>query len=129
MTAKQKQSAKPKHSAKAHGDWRTKLYEQDVTYWSDDDLIRMLTDRYAPPGIPPCHICGAELSMSRCGGGPMVYACSGLEVDPVDRNYLISKPGRSLIDAHYMQSKYIDHKRGGDDVVKEMIARFRKTGK
>lgn len=41
-----------------YNDWCEFLLKQHVTYWSDDDLVRVLTDRYGPSKIPPCRACG-----------------------------------------------------------------------
>lgn len=78
-----------------------------------------LRKRYTPPEIPNCSICGASLSIQRCGGGePTVYACDGYEADPENPGMVRRAAGRDIADKHYEESRYIDWKKGGDsDVV------------
>lgn len=86
---------------------------------TDKQAREELRKRYTPPEIPKCSICGAELSIQRCGGGePTVYACDGYEVDPENPSMVRRAAGRDIADKHYEESRYIDWKKGGDlDVV------------
>lgn len=85
----------------------------------DKQTREELRKRYTPPEIPKCSICGAELSIQRCGGGePTVYACDGYEADPENPGMVRRAAGRDIADKHYEESRYIDWKKGGDsDVV------------
>jgi hypothetical protein len=87
-----------------------------------DEDIRVLRERYAPSVIPPCRLCGAELSLGSFGGGrPTVWACDGRDDDG---NYL---PGRKIADRHYSESRYEDYRQGGDPLVLALIARAEKA--
>jgi hypothetical protein len=45
-------------------------------------LVAELRARYKPMPIPPCRVCGAELSLSSAGGGSYPkYNCSALGMD------------------------------------------------
>lgn len=85
----------------------------------DKQAREELRKRYTPPEIPKCSICGAELSIQRCGGSdPTVYACDGYEADPENPGMVRLAAGRGIADSHYEKSRYIDWKQGGDsDVV------------
>jgi hypothetical protein len=84
-----------------------------------DELIEILTDRYQEPTIPPCRLCGGELSIQSIGGGKATeYACTGRNEDGT------WKEGRKIVDDHYRDSRYIDYKRGGDDYVMELVKRY-----
>jgi hypothetical protein len=98
----------------------------DVEKWSDAEIVTALVKRYRASVIPPCRVCGAALSMQRCGGGePTVWACDGYEDDPENPARSRRKPGRSCADEHYVKSEHIDYRQGGDDVVIEAIRRWR----
>ena len=92
----------------------------DVTLWSDEDLALVLTKHYEPSVIPPCCVCGGPLSCERCGGGePTVYACSGVAEGPLYRY----KEGRHPADEHYVKSRFVDRRQGGDATVMELLRR------
>lgn len=81
-------------------------------------LVALLRQRYSPSTIPPCRVCGAELSIQSSGGGePTIWACSGLEQGEAVRY----KAGRSAADAHYIKSRHEDLRRGGDENVMALI--------
>lgn len=85
----------------------------------DKQAREELRKRYTPPEIPNCSICGASLSIQRCGGGePTVYACDGYEADPENPGMVRRAAGRGIADKHYEESRYIDWIKGGDlDVI------------
>ena len=86
---------------------RHKLYERETSEWTDAELIAVLNDRYEPSKIPPCRVCGGELSIGAIGGGePTRYGC-------------MADNG-----AHYGHSTWEDRRQGGDGDVLELIARF-----
>lgn len=99
--------------------------EWDPKKWDDEKLLAELTKRYTYTVIPPCCVCGDELTCQRAGGGePTVYACSGYEDDPDKPGCIRRMEGRKGADEHYVKSEFIDRK-GGDDTVMELIARFK----
>jgi hypothetical protein len=106
---------------------RRALYERDVKDWTLDELVEVLTDRYSPDPIPPCRLCGAELSIQSMGSGPTVYNCDGREPDPDHPGHLRWKEGRTPADEHYVRSEYEDCKRGGDEDVLEAVRRLKAT--
>ena len=88
----------------------------------DKQAREELRKRYTPPEIPNCSICGASLSIQRCGGGePTVYACDGYEADPENPGMVRRAAGRGIADKHYEESRYIDWKKGGDLDVIELL--------
>lgn len=92
---------------------------------ADSDLCEILLERYKPPTIPPCRVCGGALSIQSCGGGhPTAWACSGIEDDPERSKKHRYKVGRKPADEHYSRSRFEDLRQGGDDHVLELIARF-----
>ena len=98
----------------------------DVSQWSDADIVAALVKSYRESVIPPCRVCGAALSMQACGGGkPTVWACDGIEDIPGEEGRVRRQEGRSCADEHCVQSEYIDYRRGGDDAVIEAIKRWR----
>jgi hypothetical protein len=71
-------------------------------------------------------VCGGELSMQACGGGePTRWACDGQEDDPEHPGRLRWKAGRELVDEHYVRSEFIDRRRGGDELVMDLVRRFK----
>jgi hypothetical protein len=88
--------------------------EVRVNRMSDAALLGLLRLRYQPRVIPPCRICGGELSLQEFGSGiPSVWACS-----------TGGKPGRTVADRHYRDSKFTADRSGGDEEVIELIRRF-----
>lgn len=80
----------------------------------DSELIAELTKRYVPTKVPPCRVCGAELSITACGGGkPTQYACSTQSI------------ATGIDWEHYQNSEWEDRRQGGDVDVMELIARYR----
>lgn len=101
---------------------KAELWTRDVSEWSDSELIGDLKKRYDQLPIPPCRICGGELSIAAIGGGrPTKYACSG---SGDDGKYL---PGRSCADEHYRDSHYEDYQHA-DNAVIEAVRRWTLAG-
>ena len=83
-----------------------------------DEQIARLRQRYTPPAIPPCRVCGGPLSIGAVGGGqPTVWACSGQEADPDHPGRLRRQLGRGVADEHYSRSRWEDRSQGGDSDV------------
>lgn len=77
-----------------------------------DNLIARLIERYTPPTIPPCRVCGAALAIAACGGGkPTKYACSSQQLGN----------GKPFDWDHYGASEWEDRRQGGDPDVLELI--------
>ena len=94
---------------------------------SDAALLAKLRERYAPTIIPPCRVCGGELSIGSVGGGrPTKWGCS--EWEEAGDGTLRRKPDRSAGDQHYSNSVFIDSRQGGDADVIELIERFERHG-
>lgn len=88
----------------------------------DGDVLKELRNRYAEPKIPKCRICGGELSVQRAGGGgPTIWACSGMIDDPTGERNWIYAEGRSCADEHYERSRWTDYRSGGDSDVIDLI--------
>jgi len=97
--------------------------------WTDADLLACLRERYAADPVPPCRVCGGELSIASCGGGrPTEWACSTWEDDPDKPGELRRKDGRSIADAHYERSFWTQY-RGGDEAVLELVARVERAAR
>lgn len=91
---------------------------------NNEELIARLTQRYAPTEIPPCRVCGGELSIQAMGGGqPTEWACSGQKYDANDV-WIGWQDGRTAADEHYRRSGFTDRRQGGDEDVIELIKRF-----
>lgn len=81
-------------------------------------LADALERDFAAPEIPPCRICGGELSIGQIGGGlPTVYYCAAMADAP--RN------GREKDWQHYGDSKWAEPRQTGDLRVLELVRRFR----
>ncbi len=66
---------------------------------------------HTPTVIPPCRVCGEELSLQACGGGePTRWGCSGTGDDPERPGLSRYKVGRNCADEHYSQSVFVDRK-------------------
>ena len=103
---------------------RDGLYAKEPADWTDCEILQELIRRYKPSVIPPCRVCGGELSIGAAGGGePTRWACSGYEDDPERPGCVRLMAGRKLADEHYARSEYVDRRRGGDGLVMEMIQR------
>ena len=97
---------------------RNALWEKPYTDWTDEEIVGELTESYKAPEVPPCRVCGGELSCQRVGGGEAtVWACSGL----VDGEL---QEGRRIADEHYRRSEWEDRSQGGDGRVLELIRRL-----
>lgn len=90
-----------------------------------DALLRELEERYSRPEIPPCSVCGDELTMAASGPGPAVFACSGMEADPDNPDRVRYKEGRSVADDHYSKSR-IEVPNLGDSRVLALIEEVRR---
>ena len=89
------------------------------------DIVK-LRKRYTAEPVPPCRVCGGELSIARAGGGEATkWACSPLEDDPDAPGMLRVKTGRGRADDHYSQSQWTQY-RGGDSDVLDLIAEIEK---
>ncbi|MER5005723.1 ead/Ea22-like family protein [Atlantibacter hermannii] len=62
-----------------------------------------LRERYQEQIAPKCHICGAEMTIQRAGGGSLVYGCTG-RVDSDGDGYVFAE-GRDFADDHYARSR------------------------
>ena len=87
---------------------------------SDDEIVsvaRRLVGRYTAEVVPPCRICGGQLSIQAIGGGgPTIYACSGQYEDAEQgRKY---REGRSVADEHYSASQWRMYRHGDQDVLR-----------
>lgn len=71
-----------------------------------EDLLDRLRSRYAAEPVPPCRVCGGELTPQAMGGGPTEYGCPRPE-------------GVSFNDhqAHYAASKWTHYRPGDTDVM------------
>lgn len=86
------------------------------------DIVATLRARYSAPKVPPCRLCGGELSIQSVGGGgPTVWACSDVEADPAQPGHHRRKSGRSIADSHYSESRWVDYRQGGDNIVIELL--------
>jgi len=93
---------------------RRELYEKEIGDWTDDEVIEVLTERYAPTDVPPCRVCGGELSIQAVGGGqPTQYA------------HQVMKPEGGVDWDHYKESAWEDRRQGGDEAVIDLIRRFK----
>lgn len=99
---------------------------------SVSDLITMLRERYSPPIIPPCSVCGEELTVVAAGGPHgIVYACSITMEDPDNQGKFMVKSGRHFRDEHYERSRRQYYGKFGDaDVIKllDIIERLEMVG-
>lgn len=99
-------------------------WEREACDWTDAEIAEHVADRYVPPVVPPCRVCGEPLSITSAGSGPTWWACSGMEADPDNDSMLRWMEGRSCADEHYMHSRWEDRRAGGDDAVVELLRRF-----
>lgn len=76
------------------------------------DRLRL---RYGEPAIPPCRLCGGELSLHASGPTGTTWYCDGYLTDGVgEREY---KPGRSRLDHHFSASVHRVYQHGDSDVI------------
>ncbi|MER5005968.1 ead/Ea22-like family protein [Atlantibacter hermannii] len=67
------------------------------------EQLAQLRERYQEQIGPKCHICGAEMTIQRAGGGSLVYGCTG-RVDSDGDGYVFAE-GRDFADNHYALSR------------------------
>lgn len=67
------------------------------------EQLAQLRERYQEQIAPKCHICGAEMTIQRAGGGSLVYGCTG-RVDSDGDGYVFAE-GRYFADNHYALSR------------------------
>lgn len=80
---------------------------------TDSELLDVLTKRYEPTQVPPCRVCGAELTIVSCGGGePTRYVCSTQSLT------------KGIDWRHYESSQWEDRRQGGDADVMELVSRY-----
>lgn len=80
---------------------------------TEEQVLKDLVERYAPPSVPPCRVCGALLEISACGGGkPTMYMCSN------------EGPGKGKpVDwGHLENSRWEDRRAGGDPRVIDLVS-------
>jgi hypothetical protein len=96
-------------------------FDEDENIVVNDAFLDYLEDRYAVTPVPPCRLCGGELSIQRMGGGAATeYAC--INVPFTTRNN--SDPGW----VHYGESRYVHYRSGDSDVV-ALINAYREASK
>lgn len=71
-----------------------------------DELVARLRERYTSPEVPPCPVCGGELSIQAIGRGPTVWACAKPEG--------VSYGAHS---EHYQLSRHEQYRHGDSDVL------------
>jgi hypothetical protein len=106
---------------------RRRIYSQESSSLSDEDLLAILTEDYQRDDPPPCRVCGGPLGIASAGGGnASVWACDGMEDNPDQPGRLRWKEGRKPADDHYAASRWTQY-RAGDQHVLELIARYLKA--
>ena len=101
-----------------------RLVSMEPDQLSDAQLATLLHDRYTADLVPPCPICGGELSSASAGGGrATVFACSEWEDDLAVPGRLRRKEERGIADDHYDRSRWI-HYNSGDSLVLKLVRRF-----
>lgn len=81
-----------------------------------EEELAALEQRYTAEPVPPCRVCGGELSVQSMGGGKAtVYGCSN---KPDDVKYT------EWIDGHYRQSTWVQYRDGDADVL-ALVAAYR----
>lgn len=97
----------------------------DETKLTDEQIVKIVREKNAPTEIPPCPVCGGELSIGGSGcGEPTIYACSPYERDPDgDEGELRLKDGRDICDEHYRKSEFVD-RRHADRFAFELARRY-----
>lgn len=101
-----------------------RLLAMEPNELSDVELATLLCDQYAEEPVPPCPVCGGELSVASCGGASAtIYACSEWEDDSAKPGELRRKDGCGVADDHYSRSRWTQY-RGGDTHVLELVRRF-----
>lgn len=70
----------------------------------DKERLEELRAICTPATVPPCRICGGELSLG--DSRRSVWGCDGLEDDPDRPGRLRLKEGRTTADEHYAQSQF-----------------------
>lgn len=76
-----------------------------------NELINKLKERYSPPTVPACRVCGGPLEVASCGGGrPTRYRCSSTRLAEGKMDW-----------EHYDRSEWEDLRQGGDPDVLELV--------
>ena len=89
--------------------------------------LEALRARYADSVIPPCRVCGADLMLSKAGGGePSVWRCGSDEADWLGNGEPWSSPPGPRR-RHYDQSEHIQRRHGDTQVIRALdeLERFR----
>ena len=97
---------------------------------SKKPTVSEIRAHHTPTVIPPCRVCGEELSLQACGGGePTRWGCSGTEDDPERPGLSRYKVGRNCADEHYSQSVFVDRKHDDPGVLYllDLVERMRKA--
>lgn len=96
------------------------------------DLLARLRARYTIPEIPPCRVCGGQLTVSRMGGGePTIFHCGEPEarwlgsdticyqVRQLDPSHERGWGRKTACEhyAHYLDSEYRLYAHGDSDVL------------
>lgn len=88
------------------------------------DEIETLRERYTADPIPPCRVCGAELSVASAGGGNATkYACEEVYRDGFGK---IGTPDRDA-QFHHRKASEFYHVRPGDPLVIQLIDEYMDT--
>jgi hypothetical protein len=92
------------------------MFDENDNVVLNDVTLEFIEDRYTSDPIPPCRVCGAELSIQRMGGGEAT-------------TWGHSKPNDGVTTFgewmdHYSQSKYIERK-SGDSFVLKLLAAYK----
>ncbi len=96
-------------------DYIKSLAEWDHKAPSDiDGFLARLRARYADPPIPPCRLCGGELSLHAAGPTGTTWYCDGFEVVDGVRQY---QAGRKCVDDHFSASVHRVYRHGDEDVI------------
>lgn len=92
----------------------------DVEKATDDDLIAMLRERFTGDPVPPCRVCGAELTIGSIGGNTSTkYACPN--ADTLKHEW--GSPEQREAMEHYRASEFF-HNKPGDTLVLQLLDRY-----
>lgn len=93
------------------------VFERDGRQAMSDLDLGPIREQYTAEPIPPCPVCGGELSLRGTEGNRTVWACDGYEIDTRDPERGNWKQGRSWGDAHYHDSRHLCYRNGDDTVL------------
>lgn len=105
------------------------LSDKNPSDLAHDELIELLEDQFTGIPIPPCPVCGRDLTVASAGGGHATkYACSTNEADPDRPGFLRNRTdyksyGMDWLE-HYARSEFVHHKPGNPWVL-ELIKRVK----